>query len=225
MRNSSSRGYQQKGQEGQLTSQQPQPFTLGKLYIYLLKEIKSGKKPENIAKQLIGRDIIDEDGTTGKIIDYYISTLGDLYISMKFGDEEYAYSLEDLEKEYAQELRKTRALKILSVEASELCVGEWGELRVRVSGQGKASLSVEGDVEYISLEPVDLHGKELIKVPVKPKISGKLPIKVTIEAYGKRVSKTLWLKVEEKVKRCPICGAPIEPGAKYCWNCGARLEN
>ncbi|WP_353739562.1 zinc-ribbon domain-containing protein [Thermofilum sp.] len=23
--------------------------------------------------------------------------------------------------------------------------------------------------------------------------------------------------------RGPSCGAPVEPGAKYCWNCGARL--
>jgi predicted amidophosphoribosyltransferase len=33
----------------------------------------------------------------------------------------------------------------------------------------------------------------------------------------------LWQKVGEKVKRCPICGAPIETEAKYCWNCGAKL--
>lgn len=221
MRNSRSEGYQQKGQVGQLPSQQPQPFTLGELYSYVSQRIKSGEKPEEIVKKLIGRDVV-KGKEIGKITDYYISTVGELYIHMKFGDEEHAYSLEDLEK-YAQKSRKARALSILSVEASELCVGEWGELRVMVSGQGKVSLSVEGDVEYISLEPVDLHGKRLIEVPVKPKISGKLPIKVTIESFGKRESKTLWLKVEEKVKRCPICGAPIEPGAKYCWSCGARL--
>jgi len=22
---------------------------------------------------------------------------------------------------------------------------------------------------------------------------------------------------------CPVCGAPAEPGAKYCWRCGAKL--
>jgi predicted amidophosphoribosyltransferase len=32
------------------------------------------------------------------------------------------------------------------------------------------------------------------------------------------------LEKSARVKRCPICGAPIEPGAKYCWNCGARLS-
>jgi len=27
----------------------------------------------------------------------------------------------------------------------------------------------------------------------------------------------------EKARRCPACGAPAEPGAKYCWRCGAKL--
>ena len=26
-----------------------------------------------------------------------------------------------------------------------------------------------------------------------------------------------------RVSRCPVCGAPLEPGAKYCWKCGAKL--
>jgi predicted amidophosphoribosyltransferase len=25
-------------------------------------------------------------------------------------------------------------------------------------------------------------------------------------------------------KVCLSCGAPVEPGAKYCWKCGAKLE-
>jgi ribosomal protein L40E len=34
-------------------------------------------------------------------------------------------------------------------------------------------------------------------------------------------------KKKEKIQKrvCPVCGAPIEPGAKYCWRCGARLES
>jgi len=27
-----------------------------------------------------------------------------------------------------------------------------------------------------------------------------------------------------KVSRCPVCGAPVEPGAKYCGKCGAKLK-
>ena len=26
-----------------------------------------------------------------------------------------------------------------------------------------------------------------------------------------------------RVSRCPVCGAPVEPGAKYCGKCGAKL--
>jgi uncharacterized OB-fold protein len=25
-------------------------------------------------------------------------------------------------------------------------------------------------------------------------------------------------------EKCPSCGAPLEPGAKFCWRCGTRLE-
>jgi hypothetical protein len=30
--------------------------------------------------------------------------------------------------------------------------------------------------------------------------------------------------IEVKENACPVCGAPVEPGAKYCWRCGARLS-
>jgi alanyl-tRNA synthetase len=32
------------------------------------------------------------------------------------------------------------------------------------------------------------------------------------------------LEVGRRQKVCPSCGAPVEPGAKYCWKCGAKLE-
>jgi hypothetical protein len=28
--------------------------------------------------------------------------------------------------------------------------------------------------------------------------------------------------IEVKENVCPVCDAPVEPGAKYCWRCGAR---
>jgi uncharacterized OB-fold protein len=27
-----------------------------------------------------------------------------------------------------------------------------------------------------------------------------------------------------QIDHCPRCGAPVEPGARYCWRCGAKLE-
>jgi ribosomal protein L40E len=29
--------------------------------------------------------------------------------------------------------------------------------------------------------------------------------------------------IDVKENVCPVCGAPVEPGAKYCWRCGSRL--
>jgi hypothetical protein len=32
------------------------------------------------------------------------------------------------------------------------------------------------------------------------------------------------IRAPSRVSRCPVCGAPVEPGAKYCGKCGAKLE-
>jgi ankyrin repeat protein len=52
-----------------------------------------------------------------------------------------------------EELVKSKTLSILDVEAPELFAGEWGKIAVRVKGFGKVSLTVEGDVEYVSPSP------------------------------------------------------------------------
>ena len=58
-------------------------------------------------------------------------------------------------------------------------------------------MTVEGDVEYVSPEPVELSGESIIEVSVKPKGIGDVPVKVTVESQGKRESKTVLLKVKE----------------------------
>ena len=32
------------------------------------------------------------------------------------------------------------------------------------------------------------------------------------------------LRAPSRVSRCPVCGALVEPGAKYCGKCGAKLQ-
>jgi len=43
---------------------------------------------------------------------------------------------------------------------------------------------------------------------------GYIGIARVIEEYSRRRAGT---------RKCPVCGAPAEPGAKYCWKCGAKL--
>jgi hypothetical protein len=116
------------------------------------------------------------------------------------------------------------APSILGVECSELYAGEWGRLLVRVRGSGTATLSLEGDVEWINLEVVELSGESVVEVPVKPRAAGEVPVKVRLESSGSKSSKIVWLKVVEKAGKCPVCGAQVEPGAKYCWKCGTKLS-
>jgi hypothetical protein len=110
------------------------------------------------------------------------------------------------------------------VECSELYAGEWGRLLVRVRGSGTATLSLEGDVEWINPEVVELSGETVVEVPVKPRAAGEVPVKVRLESSGSKSSKIVWLKVVEKAGKCPVCGAQVEPGAKYCWKCGTKLS-
>jgi hypothetical protein len=113
---------------------------------------------------------------------------------------------------------------IFDVETSELYVGGWGKLVVRVRGLGRASLAVEGDVEWINPGVVELSEDCVVEVPVKPRVGGEVPVKVSVESSGVKTSKIVWLKVADKVRNCTICGAPVEPGAKYCWKCGTKLS-
>jgi len=115
------------------------------------------------------------------------------------------------------------APSILGVECSGLYAGEWGRLLVRVRGAGPASLRVEGDVEWIDPGRVKLSGESTLEVPVKPKALGELPVKITVKSESGEDARVTWLKVSEKAGKCPACGAPVEPGAKYCWRCGAKL--
>jgi hypothetical protein len=125
----------------------------------------------------------------------------------------------------ASDLRPLSAfLSIIGVECPGLRVGEWGRLLVRVRGSGTATLSLEGDVDWINTEAVEVSGEAVVEVPVKPRVSGEIPVKVRVESSGSKSSKIVWLKVVEKAGKCPACGAPAEPGAKYCWKCGAKLD-
>jgi len=116
------------------------------------------------------------------------------------------------------------APSILGVECSELRVGEWGRLLVRVRGLGTASLSLEGDVEWLDPGRVKLSGDAVVEVPVKPRAASGVPVRVVVKSPSGEDAKITWLKVVDRAGKCPACSAPIEPGAKYCWKCGTKLR-
>jgi hypothetical protein len=155
-----------------------------------------------------------------------------LDVARERGHEEVARVIEEFVKRrksvgvgaVAPQEPASASLSILGVECPGLCVGEWGRLLVRVRGSGTATLSLEGDVEWLDLGRVKLSGEAVIEVPVRSKASGEVPVRVVVKSPSGEDSKITWLRVADKVARCPACGAHIEPGAKYCWKCGAKLE-
>jgi hypothetical protein len=116
------------------------------------------------------------------------------------------------------------APSIVSVECPGLRAGEWGRLLVRVQGSGTASVSLEGDVDWLDPGRVKLSGESLVEVPVRPKAAGEVPVRVVVKSPSGEDTKITWLKVVDRAGKCPSCGAPVEPGAKYCWRCGAKLK-
>ena len=115
-------------------------------------------------------------------------------------------------------------VSIVDVGASGLKVGEWGVVQVVLDGRGGAKLSVEGDVDYMCDDSFNVDGKTMVEVYVKPKVSGRVPVKIVVESPSGRVSKLVELDVGKAFSTCSVCGAPVEPGAKYCWKCGAKLD-
>ncbi|UNQ73406.1 ankyrin repeat domain-containing protein [Infirmifilum sp. NZ] len=117
---------------------------------------------------------------------------------------------------------------LVSVEAPRLVAGEWGSLKVRLSG--RARLLLEGEVDW--LDPGEAEG--LIEIPVRLKKAGRVPVVLVARWEGGEERRVVWLEAAERAERsplreqatlraCPSCGAPVEPWAKYCWRCGAKL--
>lgn len=108
------------------------------------------------------------------------------------------------------------------IETTELVQGEWGRLHIRVSFP--STLTVEGEVDW--LDPGLVSGS--VDIPVKPRKAGMIPIAIVAKSSGKEERKIVWVEVLETRRkavenRCPKCGVQKEPGAKYCWLCGAKL--
>ena len=151
-----------------------------------------------------------------------------LDVARENGLSNIANLIEKFSEKTAKKSTTTRALgsetlQIVEIEPLSLIAEEWAKLTLKVSGRGKATIKFEGDIEWLTPEDIQLAGESVIEIPIKPRKSGQIPLKVSIESSGLRASRIVWLKVDEKVAGCPACGAQVFPGAKYCWNCGAKL--
>jgi serine/threonine protein kinase len=116
------------------------------------------------------------------------------------------------EKGYSEIVKLIEEFKhfqILNIEASKLFVNEWGKIVVKIKGKGKVSINLEGDVEWIKPDPKEILGVSTIEIPVKPKISGEVPVKIIVDSpYGKE-SLTIFLKVKKKEEKPPQFVTPI----------------
>jgi len=119
--------------------------------------------------------------------------------------------------------KKTNVIDLVDISSRGVFrVDEWGWLSVKLKGEGVCSLKLEGDLEYIVEDTYTIGGEASVEVAVKPKVHGEIPVKIVIESKEVKVSRVIRLKVGPAM--CSKCGAPIEPGAKYCWKCGTKLS-
>ena len=131
----------------------------------------------------------------------------------------------ELIKEYAEGKRKRKiGIELVEVSSGALRAGVWGSLVLRLRGSGVFSLELEGDVDYFAEDTYSLSGEGSVEVAVRPRTSGRLPVRLTVKSGESRATKLIWLNVGEGKITCPHCGAQVEPGAKYCWKCGAKIE-
>jgi ankyrin repeat protein len=80
------------------------------------------------------------------------------------------------------------SFQILSIESPKLFVNDWGKIIVKIKGKGKVSINLEGDIEWKDLGTKEISGESTIEIPVKPKISGEVPVKVIANfLYGKNL--------------------------------------
>jgi len=81
-------------------------------------------------------------------------------------------------------LRRSRPLR--------LAAGEWGSLKVSLSG--RARLLLEGEVEW--LDPGEAEG--VAEVPVKPMKAGRVPVALVAKWEGGEERRVMWLEVAER---------------------------
>jgi hypothetical protein len=126
-----------------------------------------------------------------------------LDVAREEGREEVARVIEEFMKRrkgvgvgaVAPQVPESASLSIVGVECPRLRAGEWGRLLVRVRGSGTATLSLEGDVDWLDPGRVELSGGGVVEVPVRPRAAGEVPVRVVVKSSGGEDAKITWLRV------------------------------
>ncbi|TDA41701.1 MAG: hypothetical protein DSO07_03190 [Thermoproteota archaeon] len=99
-----------------------------------------------------------------------------------------------------------KPVKIVDVRCNSLYEGLWGRILISMEGEGTVKVDLEGDVDWIDPGEIIINGEDTVEIPVKPKIRGDVPVKITVKGGEKPISKIVWLDVadiSEQIKARP----------------------
>jgi hypothetical protein len=100
-------------------------------------------------------------------------------------------------------------IEILDVKQGPLQDGSWGKISLSIKGSGKVKIDLEGDVEWMDPGEIAINGEYIADIPVKPKVNGEVPVKITIRGGGVSTSRIAWLNVASAQGRADMGSAWI----------------
>jgi hypothetical protein len=110
--------------------------------------------------------------------------------------------------DFLENYRESTVVEIADIRHSPLSEGLWGRIFVLMRGSGNVNIDLEGDVDWIDPGEIFINGEDTVEIPVKPKIHGEVPVKITVKGGEKSTSKIVWLDVKypnisEQIKARP----------------------
>ena len=121
-------------------------------------------------------------------------------LARRKGYEDIAKLIEEQFKNESNSSKKSSLIDIIGMEQGDLRVGEWGSIKVVLKGDGEARLKIEGEVEWMADETYSIGEETAVEVAVKPKVGGKVPIRILVESGENRKAKFFWLNVGTETK-------------------------